>query len=346
MATLTEISVVARKGVKWGIVALIIMMLIPLTIRLGRQFYTQLNPPPPPAPTVRYGKLPQLVFPPASDYEGTEFKLETIEGGLPQLDSQGRVYLVGINKSRLLTLDRIKEKARLLGFVNDPVPLDEQTYRFIHPQLPAELIANIISGGFSYRFDWTTDSSIYSNTKVPTGNQAIAEAKGWLQDLGLLPADLAAGEGKVQYFTATGSAIVPAETFYDANFTRADLFREGKDDFRVMTAGGDTSPVNVLISGLTTPKRVIQANYQHSVTLDNDFATYPLKSVTQAWNELVSGQGYLAKRAGSDVVVRKISFAYYESNDPQPFLQPIFVFEGDNGFIGYVQAVDSQFVVQ
>jgi hypothetical protein len=89
---------------------------------------------------------------------------------------------------------------------------------------------------------------------------------------------------------------------------------------------------------------VVQANYQYSKTLDNDFATYPLKSIVSAWNELTGGGGYIAKRAGSNVTVRKAYLAYYESNDPQDFLQPVFVFEGDGGFMGYVQAVDQGFV--
>ena len=39
-------------------------------------------------------------------------------------------------------------------------------------------------------------------------------------------------------------------------------------------------------------------------------------------------------------VVRNVSLAYYDSVIPQNYLQPIYVFEGDGNFIGYVSAID------
>ena len=75
-------------------------------------------------------------------------------------------------------------------------------------------------------------------------------------------------------------------------------------------------------------------------------ATYALKTTQQAWNELQSGGGYIARYPtnSSVAMVRSVSLAYYDSFDPQTYLQPIFVFEGDNEFLGYVPAVSSEWV--
>jgi hypothetical protein len=72
-------------------------------------------------------------------------------------------------------------------------------------------------------------------------------------------------------------------------------------------------------------------------------ATYTLKPSSQAWEELTSGKGYILKypAIGTTVTVRSIRLAYYDSFEPQTYLQPIFVFEGDEGFMGYVAAVAS-----
>jgi hypothetical protein len=224
------------------------------------------------------------------------------------------------------------------------VRVDEQVYRFVHQTEPAEMVVNSISGGFAYRLDWTQDKTIYSTHTVPLGNQAITEARNWLTGLGLLPSDLAIGRGEFGYLVATGSAMIPTELFYEANFTRVDLYRADLDELRVMTAGGDTSPVSVVISGLEAPRRIVAANYHYSQITENEFATYPLRGVQKAWNDLLAGQGYIAKKAGSSVIVRKAGLAYFEANDPQGFLQPVYVFEGDAGFVGYVQAVADQYV--
>ena len=56
------------------------MMLIPPTLNLIGRIYLTINPPPPPAPTVKYGKLPKMVFPDADVNYKPSFRLETIEG--------------------------------------------------------------------------------------------------------------------------------------------------------------------------------------------------------------------------------------------------------------------------
>ncbi|HBC73026.1 MAG: hypothetical protein UX91_C0006G0215 [Candidatus Amesbacteria bacterium GW2011_GWB1_47_19] len=344
MATLTEVSGIARKTIKYGSVAVVLIILFPVFSRIAKTIYLRLNPPPPEPPTVTFGKLPKLIFPPTSAGNTPEYKLETIEGTLPRLPVVGRAYVVGINKSRLLELDRIKNKILPLGFVSEPEQLDEVTYRFYHPEIPAEVVVNIVSRGFAYKYDWTSNSEITGTKTVPSGNSAVTEAKGWFQNLGLLPDDLAAGTGEFTYLAATGSAMVPIDSVYEANFVRVDLFRADKDEQKIVTAGGDTSPVSVIISSAGDNKRTVQANYQYSQVLENSFATYPLKIVDKAWEELQGGGGYIAKRTIPVVIIRKVYLAYYESNDPQEFLQPVFVFEGDGGFMGYVQAVDSGFV--
>ncbi len=350
MATLTEVSVMARKGIKYGIIGLVVMAMIPGAFSMLRKIILAFNPPPPPAPTVRYGKLPKLMFPEVPNFATPEYKLETITGSFPALKNTGKVYLVGVNKARLLVLDRMKARMRTVDMNPEPVQLDEKTYRFLHAKEPIDLLFDSITGGFSYKYDWTTNKAIYTSRDVLIGDQAIARAKSFLQKLGGLPIDLAKGDGKnglinVTYWAATNSAMVPAVSAYEANFVRVDLFRDNKDEMKIVTVGGNTSPVNVIMSGLPGTLETVQANFHYSQILDDDFATYPLKSVETAWRELVSGGGFISRRtAEKTVVVRKASLAYFEANEQQLFMQPVFVFEGDAGFVAYVQAVDPSYV--
>jgi hypothetical protein len=344
MATLTEVSQVARKVIKYGTIALVVLVLFPGFARIIKRIYLTLHPPPPPAPTVRYGKLPKLDFPTVPAEATPEYTLETIEGGLPKLTNQAKVYVVGINKSRLLTLNRVKQKVSSLGFLNEPIQTDEQTYLFIHPKSGSQLSYNVVSGSFSYNYDWTLDKTIYQTHSVPVGSEAIGAAKDFLNSVGSLSDDLVSGNGKYIYLVASGSAVFPTDSVYDANFVRVDLFRANKDDMSVVTVGGDTSPIEVMISGLPDPKRIIQANFQYSQILENDYATYPLIPVQEAWNQLLAGKGYIAKKTTQKVTVRRITLAYFESNQPQKFLQPVYFFEGDAGFMAYVQAVDPRYL--
>lgn len=346
MATLTEVSTVARKIIKWGLIGMVVLTLTPGVIRIGKAIYQKFNPPPPPPPTVRYGKLPKLDLPYNSSEATPSYKLETIEGGLPKLASVGKVYVVGINKSRLLTLDRVKQKVVALGMTMDPIQIDDQTYRFIHPKLAADLLYNVVSGGFSYRYDWTHDPGIYLAHEIPIGNQAVSTAKNFLNNVGSLATDLVSGTSKFNYLVATGSAMLPTNSAYDANFVRVDLFRADKDNMKIVTVGGDTSPVNVIMSGIRDERSVVQANFEYSQILDTDVATYPLIKVDTAWQKIQAGQAFIAKRTIPEVTIRKVSLAYFESNSPQQFMQPVFMFEGDGGFMAYVPAIDPNYVEQ
>ena len=69
--------------------------------------------------------------------------------------------------------------------------------------------------------------------------------------------------------------------------------------------------------------------------------TYPLKNVQIAWQELVSGSGFIASidQGISEVIVREVTMGYFDSYEPQKYAQPVYVFKGDNNFVGYVAAV-------
>ena len=344
MATLTEVGYYTRRIIKWGAVGLVVVMLIPPAWKLVKRIYLAINPPPPPAPTVRYGKLPKLIFPETDPIYKPQYKLETIEGTLPKLPNVSRVYFVTVNKSRILELEKIKPKARVLGFGQEPVKgADDQSYKFTSPTLPAELTVNIIYNSYTYKYDWRSDPKILDERAVPNSGQALLDAKSLWQNLGLLANDLANGKSKITYLAGGTGELVPTISLSEANFVRVDLQRSDKDGLPVVTPT-NISPVYVIFSGAgDRSKRVIEARYAYSKILDDNFSTYPLKSVDQAWNELQAGGGYVANPAGNQIVVRKASLAYYESDTPQEFFQPVFVFEGDGGFVGYVPAVSTDY---
>lgn len=347
MATLTEVSYLTRRMIKWGAVVFFILLISPAVLAGIKKIYLTIHPPAPAAPTVKYGKLPALDFPSPNGSQ-PKFTLQTIDGKLPALPKVGKVYIVQINESRLLALDRFKPKAAILGFTNNPTEtVAGQTYEFTHPTLPAKLVINIISSQLSYRQDWTLDQSLYSAINVPSNDQALIEAKAFLTNLNLLSPDLASGNPQYLYYKATPPTLTPVSSLSEANFVRVNIYRADLDKLPFVATGGNKAPVSVLFSGsVDRAKRVVEFDYQYSQILDNNFATYPLKPVDEAWTQLRQGKGYIATPAGDNIIVRKVYLAYYESNSPQQFLQPVFVFSGDNNFLGYVPAVTADYQEQ
>ena len=54
----------------------------------------------------------------------------------------------------------------------------------------------------------------------------------------------------------------------------------------------------------------------------------------------------LGNNSKDRIVIRNISLAYYDSDEPQEYLQPIFIFEGDNDFVAYLPAITGEYLLE
>ena len=106
----------------------------------------------------------------------------------------------------------------------------------------------------------------------------------------------------------------------------------------------DKSYTYVLVSSSTENKnKVIEAQYKFWPIATDNFGTYPIRSSAEAWQEVLDGNGVVASYGQNPldtvIIIRRIYLAYYDSGMPDNYLQPIFVFSGDNGFAAYTPAI-------
>lgn len=349
MANLTITAYWTRKGIKYGSIALVCFLIFRAIWQAGTAYWKKIHPPPPPPPTVGFGKLPPLNFPEKKDLPELSYKLETIEGTVPKLDTIGKVYFISQKVASLLALDRAKETARKFGFRNEPTPISERVYQFATQTTPSTILKiDIITGNFKLDYDWKNDQTIFTEKKLPNETQAVSELKNFLRTAGLLTDDLASGEAKVSFWRYISPDLVSAISLSEADFVRVDLFRQNLDEIKVLSENPKGAQVWALFSGAREQgKRIVEIGYNHSLIDKENFHTYPLKSANTAWQELQGGGGFIAnlgENQDEKITIRKIYLIYFESSEPQNFLQPIFVFEGDRNFIAYVGAIDPKWV--
>jgi hypothetical protein len=346
MATLTEVSFYTRRLVIGVLVLFVVILLSPLLLGAARMIYLAVLPPEPEAVNQKYGQLPELVFPKVGEAYKPTYKLETKDGSWPVVDKVGKVFWVQTNNNRLLELERMRARARTLDLGNEPKKIDDHTYVFAHASLPIEMAVDLIYGNYGYKYKWLGDAEFLKGKDIPGKDEALAAAKSFFSSLQLLTSELANGRATYTYLAASQDGqLKTVNSLSEGNFVRVDLFRLDIDKLKVVTTGWSASPVNVIFSGYKQDrnKKIAGANYNFSTIDVNNFGTYVLKSSKQAWEDLLAGRGYVPKKSGASVVVRQIYLAYYESDQPQQFMQPVFVFEGDEGFVGYVSAVDPSF---
>ncbi len=349
MATLTEISIISRKIIRYSIYAVIIIVIARFSLTLGKNIYKKLFPPKPEPPTVAFGKLPTIPFPerPESDLKYT---LELPEGTLPKLTDQVEVYKMPEPQTNIKALDDAKSKAQSLSFDSNGKQLFEtipNVYIFPKKGFPSSLTMNIITGLFSISYNLNEDNSILKGIP-PSAEAAISQVQSYLRVSGFLTDDLQNGKPTSAYLKTEAGNFIPAVSLSDAQLTKVNIFRKayGKDNnYIAVTPKMPQANVWFIIAG-GRGNQIIAGEY-HYFTLDStNPATYPLKTSEAAWEELNNGNAFIANTGNNpdgNITIRKVYLGYYDAGQYAEYYQPVVIFEGDNDFFAYVPAVTNDY---
>lgn len=344
MASLTESSIIARKVIRYGLYALILIIIGRFAFRGAVALYRQIFPPPPPKPTVAFGRLPEIPFPqrPANEFT---YKLELAEGDLPELSEQTSVYYMPPFQSTISSVEEAKSKADALGFNPDGKVLVESipnVYVFQEPGVPSSLTMNVITGVFSISYNLNEDPTVLSS-QPPNDEQAIRLIETELNKAKLLADDLKDGPATSEYLRVISGEYLPAVSLSEAMATKVNIFRigyGGENNFPSVTPDMPQGNIWFIVAG-GRGKQIISGEY-HYFPIDNSKSgTYPLKTSQSAWDELKEGKGYIANSGSNqnEKIIRHVYLAYYDAGQYTQFYQPVFVFEGDEDFYAFVPAV-------
>lgn len=348
MANLTETAYYTRKFLKYGSISLIVFLIFRAIFLAGAAYWTKTHPAPPPPATLSFGKIPAIKFPEKSTNPPFYPQLETIDNNFPNFPSTAKVFFIPQTSSSLFTWDRAKNWAMQLGFTTDPETPDSYTFIYRSQSFPpTTLKMNVLTGNFTLSYGYQNDLTLAGLRSAPPKEQAIAEAKAFLQRAGVMTSDLTPGSQEAIFFKFNPPNLEPAIALSEADLVLVNFFRNNLDSLKVMPPEPKKSLISVIISGSSnSQKRILEVNYTHFPTSENTYATYPLKKIDQAWQEVQKNQVFLAnfgQNYDGQVVIRNVYLAYFDPPDEQRFLEPIYVFEGDRDFIGYVPALDPKF---
>jgi hypothetical protein len=291
------------------------------------------------------------------------FELQTPNAALPILEDRTVVYYMPFQRASLGALDEAKRTAQALGFQDEPVALSSEIYQW-QMRLPSPVVLeqNIANGSYTYNYQWQMDKSLLAQKNIPGQDQTFNLVEQYLERTGVRLEDVSVNNAKISYRKNSGNRMVPAVSISDANFVEVDLYRNpvrigaGEDlvERAVVTPEPDRGIIRMFFSGANlASKRVIGVEYNYFPVNYLQPETYLLKPIEQAWQELKSGGAFVAVNEDEEadtIFIRRISLAYYDNYEAQKFLQPIYVFKGDDGgsdeFVAYVQAVNDVHVAK
>lgn len=347
MANLTETAYYTRRTVNWLIIGFFAYLFLRVLWALAVTLWLIAFPPKPPPPNFAFNKLPALQFPKTATPSGDlTFRLETIEGAVPRGPDTAVVYLMPKQAANLLALTKTQDFAQRLSLNPNPIQESKNIYRFEDDDVPLRRLRyDIVSNNFILRYLYEQDTGLFAERILPSSDASIAEAKSLLQTYNVYVDDLAQGISKVTFLKLRGDTLISTTSLSQSDAVRVDMFRKDIEKTPVYSPFPDEGPVSILFSGATqSKKRILQFAYTFWPIDYETKGTYPIKPSTLAWQELQTGNGYIARypTTGKTALVRTVKIGYYDSFDPQTYLQPIYVFEGDFGFLGFVPAVSPE----
>lgn len=348
--SMTDATFYGRNLVKFGSVALVVMIVGRVLLTAAVAYWVATHPEPPPPPTSGFGKLPVLNFPKViSETKPQSYTLELADGNFTSFGDRAKVFLMPKSPPNLLADQKVIGLAAKYDFNAPPQVLDTRTYRWTKSQpIEMSLQMDIQNSTFSLKSNFMSRPELLLNNQLPENYEAVTTLKTILSSAGMLPDDIATNSGRVSFLKANGGELQPAVSLSDADFLQIDLNRTLIDEkYDFYGPDGNKGVISALFSGsLTAGSGLVELEYHYFPVDYAQVETYPIRTANQAWKVLQAGEGHIANPGTQpNVVVRSATMGYYEDLQEQEYLQPIYIFEGDTGFMGFVSAVDPAFII-
>jgi len=342
MVTLHKATQETRLLLKWGAILLGIIIFIILVIRIGGNIKEYFFPTPPPPPTVLFDKLPKVVFKEIPPLKKLTYSLDTLSGTLPKFPSQLPVYKLVAPEPSLLARDKAQEKVSQLGFSQQGIPLSETLYQWNEGSYPfRRLTLNVLSYNFDLTSNFLSDPQILSSKQIPDKDKAIADSQSFLSAISSFTEDLDFKKTKSTLLTIQDAQLKEATSLSEARLTRVDFYQKSINELPVYYSHPPFSTINFLVSN----RNIIEAHVKHH-KIDQNSATYPIKSAEQAFDLLKKGKASIVSYFGDDtkISIKNVTLGYYLEDVDQDYAMPIIIFEGNNGFFAYVSAVSDEWI--
>lgn len=332
--TLTQTAVLTKQILTVGILALFLGISSFIGYKIWYQYYISHLPPKEEKPDTKFGLLPPPEFPRvAASSSNFSYSIDTVTGGLPIVgvdkgfDKLIKVYFVVKTYASLLSSEKSQNLAEKFNITVNPQILSETNYLFRDQD--KSLNIDLDSGNFTYQ----KIATLSGEQTLEDEDRLISDFKGMLTNLGVLKPDLTNGRAKVVFIKDSGS-----------NLAQISIWPAAVDEKPIVTEEFNKSLINATVyKSASLIENYLSLNFTYYPIDISTFAIYPLKTSDQAFNDLKSGKGVvIIEPPKPNVSITSLSLGYFLSSSYNPYLLPVFIFEGP-GFAAYVAAISEEF---
>lgn len=341
MANLTVTATVTRKIITIGGITIGASLLLLLIYNVGLVVYRVIFPPKPPSAFVAFGKLPPVDLsegysPPVN----VTYRIETVSGELKELKIDMKVFTIEVAEIRFGDESRTNSWASNLGFVLPAQSKTDSVATFASKDGSRTLKLGIIDQKATIDSDYVNDVNIIAGKHEDEG-KALSVANKIVSVFGLPESEYPKGNIVYTKYKIDNGKLVKSNELSVTNLIQVAYHRGHIDKAPVVYPRAEKSKVWVLTTNGGAPAASIDITKLQLYK----FSTYPLKGINRAFEELKAGKaGYNMEFKGDVFDIREVVLGYLDTVGYQPYLQPVYIFKGNDGVAAYVSAVSDAFI--
>jgi len=346
--TLTEVSYYFRKTAPWVIFGFIFLIFFYFLLKL---LWPVMFPSPPKPLTLApiFGKITRIKFTQAINYPiNPEFIFDTIEGEPITATQTAKIYYLPQTPPRFGYLQTIYLMAQNFGFDTEKIQPTKEGENVVFQDEEKKLKVNVANFNFEYQYNYQETENLFENAVLGSEDLIREKVKEFLRVLGRYPEELAQGKDRVIFlhYNPQIKEFDVVNSRNEANAVEIDFYRPDIDSFPIAPPKYFNSQ-NYVVAVFPEEKiKVIKAQVKFFEKEEQKVGIYPLKTGEQAWQELKEKKGIIvsAGRNNNQIIIKKMFLGYYDPDIYQEYLQPVYVFLGNNGFVAYVPAIKEEYV--
>lgn len=300
---------------------------------------------------ITFGKIPPPELGEATPSAGFEFSLDTIEGVPVTATGAATVYFMPESPTRFGYREKIYLMARTFGYDTETIKhkLVDKTATF--EDKGTKLSIDIGNFNFKYTSDLLQTGSFVTGSINLSKTDIINKTIDFLKSTGRYPDELSRGTTNLIYlkYDPTQGDFVNVERASEASAVEVDFYRPTIQDLKIATPKFFNSQNYVIMNfNERSEPNIIRAQIAFFEKSEEQVGVYPLKTGEEAWIKLKAGQGKIvAGRAGvKNVSIKSMFPAYLDPDAYQTYLQPVYVFLGEDDFVAYVSAVKDEYLLE
>lgn len=336
--TLSQTAILAKQIITISILAVVLGIVSFIGYKIWYAYYLSTIPPVEEKPDAKFGPLPLPDFPKSAvSSSNYTYTIDTSTGNLPEVGKDAgfekiiKVYFVIKSYATLLSPDKSQNLAGKFDIKSQPQILSETNYLF--KEANKSLNIDLDTGNFVYR----NELSLSEQGGLDDDNKLVSDFQRTLNNLGILNDDIKNGRSKILTSINNNSQSTAQISLWPAPI----------DNKPMLTSQYNVSVISANIyKSASDINNYLSLNFKYFPVDLTIYATYPLKTSGEAFTDLKNGKGVVViEPIKPQVSITSIYLGYFLPENYNPYLQPIFIFEGPH-FVAYIPAVSGQFLSQ